>query len=108
MSTVDTQWEFFCALTDFLDEARSWARSKGWKITLGDCYRDPRCPYGSKSSKHRRRLAIDLNLFDENGSYVTNESGHDILGELWEKSYGGIWGGNWSIKDYNHYEWPDK
>ena len=74
----------------------------GYEVTLGDCYRDPRCPYGSKSSRHRSRLAVDLNLF-LNGEYLTDTEDHRLLGEWWE-AQGGIWGGRFN--DGNHYEWP--
>ncbi len=74
----------------------------GFQVTLGDAYRDPRCPYGSKSSRHRIRLAIDLNLFRD-GVYLTETEDHQQLGEWWE-SVGGIWGGR--FQDGNHYEWP--
>ena len=75
----------------------------GYQVTLGDAYRDPRFPYGSKSSKHHRRLAIDLNLFKD-GVYLTETEDHTSLGEYWE-SIGGIWGGR--FEDGNHYEWSD-
>ena len=74
----------------------------GFEVTLGDAYRDPRAPYGSKSSRHRQRLAIDLNLF-RNGQYLTKTEDHKPLGEYWE-AVGGIWGGRFD--DGNHYEWP--
>ena len=74
----------------------------GFEVTGGDLYRDPRCNYGSKSSRHRVRLAIDLNLF-KNGKYLTDTADHKELGEWWE-SIGGIWGGR--FQDGNHYEWP--
>lgn len=74
----------------------------GFEVTLGDAYRDPRCPYGSKSSRHKSRLAIDLNLFQD-GKYLASTEDHKELGEWWE-SQGGIWGGRFN--DGNHYEWP--
>lgn len=74
----------------------------GYEVTLGDAYRDPRCLYGSKSSKHHSRLAIDLNLFWY-GHYLTDTESHRELGEWWE-AQGGIWGGRFD--DGNHYEWP--
>ena len=49
----------------------------GYEVTLGDAYRDPRCPYGSKDSDHHRRLAIDLNLF-KNGVYLTRTKDHRL------------------------------
>lgn len=74
----------------------------GYEVTLGDAYRDSRCPYGSKSSRHKSRLAIDLNLFLD-GVYLTKTDDHKELGIWWE-SKGGIWGGRFN--DGNHYEWP--
>ena len=74
----------------------------GFEVTGGDLYRDTRCNYGSKSSRHRQRLAIDLNLFKD-GRYIKDTYGHKDLGEWWE-SIGGIWGGRFD--DGNHYEWP--
>jgi hypothetical protein len=78
------------------------AHELNFAVTLGDAYRDPRCPYGSENSKHKIRLAIDLNLFLD-GNYLDDTSHHQQLGEWWE-SVGGIWGGRFN--DGNHYEWP--
>jgi hypothetical protein len=76
------------------------ATELGYEVTLGDCYRDPRCPYGSRVSKHRERLAIDLNLFRD-GVYLTKTEDHAPLGAWWE-SQGGVWGGR--FEDGNHYQ----
>ena len=84
-----------------------WAYDKGYEITLGDAYRDPRLHgalgekvgYGSRNSCHKLRLAMDLNLF-VNGKYVTDGEAHKSLGEKWE-SMGGSWGGR--FQDANHY-----
>lgn len=74
------------------------AYARGYEITLGDAYRDPRCPYGSDKSMHRQRLAIDLNLFKD-GKFLDDGTGHDELHELWES-----WGGATRIPhDLNHY-----
>lgn len=93
------QFEFAKAVPELISEAFRL----GFDVSLGDAYRDPRCPYGSKSSKHHRRLAIDLNLF-RRGVYLTKTEHHAQLGEYWE-SLGGIWGGRFD--DGNHYEWPE-
>lgn len=74
----------------------------GYEVTLGDAYRDPRAPYGSKRSMHRQRLAIDLNLFKD-GSYLQATEDHKELGEWWE-SIGGVWGGRFRQGDGNHYQ----
>ena len=48
-----------------------YAYFKGYEVTLGDAYRDPRVfgqigvkkGYGRSKSNHKIKLAIDLNLF---------------------------------------------
>lgn len=80
-----------------------YADRLGFEVTLGDAYRDLRCPYGAENSKHHRRLAVDLNLFKD-GVYLKNTSDHLPLGRFW-KSIGGIWGGDFQQRpDGNHYE----
>ena len=76
----------------------------GYEVTLGDAYRPPHADYGASNSKHKKRLAIDLNLF-KNGAYLRKTEDHRPLGEWWERQ-GGIWGGNFERRDGNHYEWP--
>lgn len=90
------------------------AEELGFEVTLGDAYRDPRAfggfgkamhtadgkrVYGRTKSLHKRRLAIDLNLF-KNGKYLTTTEDHRPLGEWWE-AQGGSWGGRFN--DANHY-----
>lgn len=94
------QTEFMRMLPRLIDKAFEL----GFEVTGGDLYRDSRCPYGSKSSRHKSRLAIDLNLFSD-GVYFTRTADHKELGEWWEDQ-GGIWGGRFN--DGNHYEWPIK
>jgi hypothetical protein len=79
-----------------------YAFEKGYEITMGDAYRDPRCPYGSEVSLHAKRLAQDLNLFLD-GEYLTATDEYQCLGDFWE-SIGGRWGGTW--EDGNHFETP--
>ena len=98
MSLIDKQAEFAKLVPRLIDKAHEL----GYEVTLGDAYRDPRCPYGSKSSLHNSRLAIDLNLFRD-GVYLQETEDHARLGAWWE-SQGGIWGGRFD--DGNHYEWP--
>lgn len=79
----------------------------GYDVTLGDAYRDPRLHgeigekkgYGSANSFHKKRLAIDLNLFKD-GEFLDGTTAHKQLGEWWE-SIGGTWGGRFN--DGNHY-----
>ena len=89
----------------------SYAYMRGYELTFGDAYRDPRVfgeshvnkenAYGRKNSNHKLRLAIDFNLFVDN-KFITNGShpAYVDLGEFWE-SIGGSWGGRY--KDANHF-----
>src|SRR5512139_602794 len=84
------------------------AEELGFEVTLGDAYRDPRLHggigvrmgYGHPKSCHKLRLAIDLNLFNKGGTFLTTTEDHRELGEWWE-SQGGTWGGRFN--DANHY-----
>jgi hypothetical protein len=88
-----------------------FADSKGYRLTVGDAFRDPRVfghhsekkGYGRKYSLHKCRLAMDFNLFKEVlGKWVfcQETEDHQELGEYWE-SIGGSWGGRFN--DGNHY-----
>ncbi len=87
----------------------AWAYEHGYELTFGDAYRDPRVfgpmgtkeGYGRASSNHKRRLAIDFNLFKD-GVWLTATEDHRPTGEYWE-SIGGTWGGRFSNPDGNHY-----
>lgn len=77
----------------------------GYGVTLGDAYRDPRCPYGSEVSLHRERLAIDLNLFTKitgEWKFLDKTEDHRVLGIWWENlDPDCAWGGRFN--DGNHY-----
>lgn len=83
------------------------AYAHGYELTFGDAYRDERTygkfgekkSYSAANSQHKRRLAIDFNLFKD-GKYLDKTEDHRLLGEYWE-SVGGTWGGRWG--DGNHY-----
>lgn len=83
--------------------------SKGYEVTLGDAYRDPRLHgaigekkgYGHSKSCHKLRLAQDLNLFKD-GKFLQTTEDHRELGEWWEKQHPlARWGGRFN--DGNHY-----
>ena len=82
-----------------ISELINYANSNGYELTFGDAYRSPLVPYGHERSLHKKRLAIDLNLF-KNGRYLSSTNAHRQLGEFWE-SIGGAWGGR--FRDGNHY-----
>ena len=99
MTLRQKQSEFVVMVIGFIQ----FIRSKGYEVTFGDAYRDPRCPYGVKKSKHHSRLAIDLNLY-YGGKYLRKTEDHRIFGEYWE-SIGGTWGGRFKTPDGNHYQY---
>jgi len=76
------------------------AHNLGFQVRIGHVYRCPDCKVGSATSKHKRKLAIDLNLF-KGGKFLRGTEDHRELGEYWE-SIGGRWGGRFN--DGNHYE----
>ena len=96
---LDAQMAFAKAVPSLINKAHEM----GFQVTLGDAYRDPRTKYGAKNSNHKKRLAIDLNLFKD-GEYLTHTDDHRALGEWWLREYKeSNWGG--LFNDGNHYEW---
>ena len=115
LSLGETQRKFSLAVGNLICKAYM----RGYEVTLGDAYRDPRLHgpigvtrgYGHRNSNHKRRLAIDLNLFRD-GSYLDMTEDHRELGEWWEAHGEEIglplrWGGRFRNPDGNHYscEW---
>jgi hypothetical protein len=106
MSLVDKQSDFAQCVGLLL----AFIRQRGWKVTFGDAYRDPRVPYGHPKSCHRARLAIDLNLF-VGGVYQTQTSPeYQVLGDFWESlDSRARWGGRGKLhrsglsNDPNHF-----
>lgn len=93
--------------TKMIGQLIEWAYENGYELTFGDAFRDRRQfgkvgvkkGYGRASSNHKRRLAVDFNLFKD-GIYLNKTEDHLPLGEYWE-SIGGSWGGRFN--DGNHY-----
>lgn len=91
-----------------------WAYDElGVQLTIGDAFRDPRMygefgqekGYSSKYSCHKLKLAMDLNLFTNNGrtwTYRIGTKAHQKIGEKWESmGEDHRWGGRFD--DGNHY-----
>jgi len=83
----------------------------GYTCTFGDAYRSPKAfggmgekgPYGQRTSAHKQRLAVDLNLF-KCGRYLTRTEDHKPIGEYWKALHpDNKWGGDFSNPDGNHY-----
>lgn len=106
MSLVDKQNTF----TGMVANLITFAQQKGYKLTFGEAYRteeqsklNAKKGSGISNSLHTQRLAVDFNLFDANGKYLTATSDYKELGEYWE-SLGGSWGGRFKTRpDGNHF-----
>jgi hypothetical protein len=108
-TTGEAQELFMLLLPRLLD----YIHDQGYRLRGGDLYRDPRVfgeigerlGYGHPRSGHKRRLAVDFNLFKD-GVYLNKTEDHQKLGEWWEKQHSLCrWGGR--FEDGNHYslEW---
>ena len=81
-------------------------------VTLSEAYRTPEQAEiyakegkGIKDSQHCKRLAMDLNLFDMEGNYLTDKKSYEPFGIYWE----GLnpmnrWGGRFMRADCVHFE----
>lgn len=86
--------------------------ANGYTCSLGEAYRTPEQArlnaqkgIGIARSLHTDRLAIDINLFDSTGKFITDTKGHEWLGIYWESlDTQNRWGGRFSRPDGNHYE----
>jgi len=87
------------------------AETEGYGVTLGEAWRsevedkyNAEHGIGILRSLHSERLAIDLNLFKPDGTYITDGTGHEQLSVFWKSlSPAHRWGGDFPKKDYNHY-----
>lgn len=85
-----------------------FAYENGYELTFGEAYRteEQQRIYVDKglsktmNSRHRDRLAVDLNLFKDN-QYITEKEKYRFLGEKWEE-IGGRWGGRFGVEPENY------
>lgn len=106
---LQDQMDFARAVPRLIDKAIAL----GYEVTLGDAFRDPRlhgelgvkAGYGAAGSFHKKRLAIDLNLFKD-GVFCQGTEDHAKLGKWWMDTYPkACWGGK--FRDGNHYSWGE-
>ena len=108
-TTGEAQQLFMRLLPRLID----YCHAQGYELRGGDLYRDPRVfgeigerlGYGHPRSGHKRKLAIDLNLF-RGGVYLNKTEDHAAIGAWWKKQHPLCrWGGD--FEDGNHYslEW---
>lgn len=63
----------------------------------------------TKTSKHLKRLALDLNFFNinDNGEYQLTYEVSDLkeIGDFWESlNINNVWGGTWKFPDVTHFQ----
>jgi hypothetical protein len=107
MSLSKKQQDFTLAIAQLIN----YAYARGYLLTFGDAYRDPRVhgeigqrnSYSSSKSCHKYRLAVDFNLF-ANGNYIADGThfAYIDIGEEWERIHPlARWGGRFG--DANHF-----
>lgn len=89
-----------------------WADEQGYGLTFGEAWRtdeqaalNARTGKGIANSLHRQRLAVDLNLFAADGTFLQSSEAHEPLGHYWKTLHGlNRWGGDFKPRpDGNHY-----
>lgn len=98
------QKQFTLAISHLIE----YTYQKGYSLTFGDAYRDPRVfgvwggfnGYGHKKSNHKKRLAVDFNLF-VSGKYITSgkHKAWKVLHDYWEL----LGGSEIILDDPNHF-----
>jgi hypothetical protein len=88
-------------------------QEKGYKFTYGEAMRSPeqaeiyaKQGKGIADSLHCKRLAIDINLFNEKNEYLEDTESYKQFGVFWEHlSPTNRWGGTFKSRpDGNHFE----
>ena len=90
MSELEKQFVFSRLVADLI----VYAYQAGFTVTLGEAWRSPEtCELYAKEGKgisnslHRRRLAIDLNLFKDT-NLLRDSKSYKILGDYWKSMSG--------------------
>lgn len=73
-----------------VSELVAWAQTQGYDLTWGETYRVPaqaaanaQSGAGIANSLHIQRLAVDFQLFDKHGNYLTDAAAYKPLADYW-------------------------
>lgn len=108
-------WEKQALFAQNVAKLIQYAASIRFNVTFGEVMRSQEQAEiyakegkGIIDSLHCKRLAVDLNIFDSDGNYVTTESLYKVLGDYWVKLNPlNRWGGTFKRVDLDHYEMQD-
>lgn len=93
-----------------------FAYERGYTMSYGDAYRDPRLAelnavagIGIRTTLHTKRLAVDLSLFKD-GKLLSSSEAYQFLGDFWKSlDPTNCWGGDFRddkgrpVPDGNHF-----
>ena len=92
---------------------------QGYNVTMGECYRTQEQAEiyfkehkGIEHSLHCKRLAVDLNILDKDGKYLTDAKYYKSAGDYWHSLHPhNRWGGSFqhgcAKGDFGHFEMQD-
>jgi hypothetical protein len=89
----------------------NYTLSQGFNLTWGEAYRTQEqaqwdCQHhtGIAASLHCDRLAVDLQLFDASGNYLTAPAAYKFMGDYWKSLNPRCrWGGDFTTVDADHF-----
>ena len=92
-----------------------YIKSKGFSATFGEAFRTQeqanlyaQAGKGIADSLHCKRLAVDLNLINDEGIYLPDSADYKQFGLYWESLNDlNTWGGRFKRMDGNHFEMKD-
>lgn len=108
-------WEKQSIFTQNITKLINFIYDNEMACTFGEVFRTPeqaaiyaKQGKGIKDSLHCKRLAVDLNLFTLDGTYLTDSKSYKKFGEYWVTLHPfNRWGGVFPRVDANHFEMQD-
>lgn len=106
-------WEKQSIFTQNVAKLLQAMKDRGFNPTLGECYRtteqaalNAKDGKGIAHSLHCERLAVDINLLDKDGNYLTDNYSYKIFSGIWKEMHPyNKWGGDFvPLVDSNHFQ----